>query len=78
MAFGRYPEATVLVQIGQVRPLSDVMGRHIVHLSNSIESRWELVGKLKTSGCEVDTSGVDWTSEGDFAPSSAGHESRGS
>lgn len=72
MAFGRYPEATVLVQVGQLRPLSDVMGRHTVHLSNSIESRWELVGKLRSSGCDVDTSGVDWTSEGDFDPSSAG------
>ena len=32
MALGRKPESTVLVQIGEVRPFSDIAGRHIVHL----------------------------------------------
>jgi predicted nucleotide-binding protein len=33
MAFGRSPENTVLIQVGDHRPFSDVAGRHIVHLT---------------------------------------------
>jgi len=66
MAFGRNPESTVLVQIGQVRPFSDVAGRHIVHLSDSTESRQEFITKLANAGCNVNTDGTDWHSEGDF------------
>ncbi len=66
MAFGRNPEATVLVQIGDVRPFSDIAGRHVAHLSNSPDSRNELVVKLANAGCNVETSGSDWLSEGNF------------
>lgn len=67
MAFGRNPDSTVLVQVGDVRPFSDVAGRHLVHLSNSPQSRHELVTKLANAGCNVDTDGIDWHSEGDFS-----------
>lgn len=66
MAFGRNPQNTVLVQLGEVRPFSDVAGRHIVHLSNNPTSRQELATKLANAGCNVDTSGTDWLSAGDF------------
>jgi predicted nucleotide-binding protein len=66
MAFGKSPERTVLVQIGSIRPFSDVAGRHIVHMSNQPTSRNELITKLANAGCNVDTSGNDWLSEGDF------------
>lgn len=66
MAFGHRPEATVLVQVGPVRPFSDVGGRHVVHLDNTPEKRTELVTKLRTAGCTVDLDGSDWLSEGDF------------
>lgn len=67
MAMGRNPDATVLVQVGEVRPFSDIAGRHIVNLSNSTESRHELVLKLANAGCNIDTSGTDWLTEGDFS-----------
>jgi len=67
MALGRNPESTVLVQIGETRPFSDVAGKHIVRLSNSTESRQEFITKLANAGCNVDTSGTDWHKKGDFS-----------
>ena len=67
MAFGRNPEGTVLIQMGEVRPFSDVAGRHEVRLSNSTESRQELITKLANAGCNVRISGTDWHTEGDFS-----------
>jgi predicted nucleotide-binding protein len=67
MALGRKPESTVIVQIGEVRPFSDIGGRHVVHLANTPTSRQELATKLANAGCNVDTSGTDWLSTGDFS-----------
>lgn len=67
MAFGKNPSSTVLAQLGELRPFSDVAGRHIIRLSNESTSRQEFVTKLANAGCNVDTSGSDWLSAGDFA-----------
>lgn len=66
MAFGRNPEGTILVQVGEVKPFSDVAGRHVVHLSNSTQRRQELLIKLANAGCYINTSGTLWHTEGDF------------
>jgi predicted nucleotide-binding protein len=66
MAFGRDPNSTVLVQIGDLRPFSDVAGRHAVRMSGAPTSRQELATKLANAGCNVDTNGTDWLSAGDF------------
>jgi predicted nucleotide-binding protein len=66
MAFGRDPNSTVLVQVGDVKPFSDVGGRHVTRLTNDVESRSELVTKLRNAGCFVDDGGTDWYSIGDF------------
>lgn len=66
MAFATHPDQTVLVQIGNVREFSDVAGRHVVHMTNEYAKRQELTTKLKNAGCDVDTSGSDWVSAGDF------------
>jgi predicted nucleotide-binding protein len=68
MAFGRNPNSTVLVQLGDIRPFSDVGGRHVLYLSDSPTSRQEFVTKLANAGCNVDTSGTDWLSAGGFQP----------
>jgi predicted nucleotide-binding protein len=60
MAFGRNPSSTVLVQLGELRPFSDVAGRHISRLGNDAKSRNEIAVKLANAGCNVDTSGTDW------------------
>jgi predicted nucleotide-binding protein len=66
MAFGRNPQNTVLVELGYVKPFSDVAGRHVVHLSNDLTSRQELGTKLANAGCNVDMSGTDWHTAGDL------------
>ncbi len=67
MAFGRFPRSTVVVQIGKVRPFSDVLGRHVIQLDNSPETRTEFANRLVSIGCAASMSGTDWLSEGDFA-----------
>jgi predicted nucleotide-binding protein len=67
LAFGRNPDATVLVQVGDVKPFSDIAGRHVVRLTNATETRQEFVTKLANAGCNVQTDGTDWHTEGDFA-----------
>jgi len=66
LAFGTHADKTVLVQVGEIRPFSDVAGRHIVRLSNSADKRQELITKLRSCGCNVDDSGSDWLTEGSF------------
>lgn len=68
MAFGKNPNSTVLVQLGDTRPFSDVGGRHVLRLSNSPDSRQEFATKLANAGCNVDTTGSDWLTVGDFQP----------
>lgn len=66
LSFGHHADSTVLVQVGTVKPFSDVAGRHITRLTNSAESRSEFVTKLGNAGVDTNTSGTDWYTEGDF------------
>src|SRR5688572_22578868 len=44
-AFSSHPDRTVMVQLGKVRPFSDIAGRHVVHMSNDADKRQELATK---------------------------------
>ena len=66
MAFGRRADRTVLVEIGDLRPFSDVAGRHVVRLNNSTQRRQELAQRLETAGCAANLTGTDWHTAGDF------------
>ena len=66
LALGKYPERTILVQVGKLRPFSDIAGRHFVRLRNTSKSRQELAQRLKLAGCKVDLSGTDWHDAGAF------------
>lgn len=68
LALGRAPERTVLVEFGKVRQFSDIAGRHVVRVSDSVASRQEIAARLRTAGCAVDLTGIDWHSAGDFTP----------
>lgn len=73
MALGRDPERTILVEIGNVRPFSDVAGRHAIRLNNDVGRRQDFANRLKTAGCTVDLRGSDWHDSGDFtAPPAPG------
>ena len=66
LALGKYPDRTILVQVGTLRPFSDIAGRHFIRLRNSSKSRQELALRLRIAGCEVDLSGTDWHDAGAF------------
>ena len=67
MAMGRDPKRTVLVELGVMRPFSDIAGRHILRMTDEPERRKELAQRLETAKCAVDTSGDDWLKSGEFA-----------
>lgn len=67
MAFGYRPDHTIIVQFGKLRPFSDIAGRNIIHMDDSAKQRSELANRLGNAGADVDTSGTDWYTEGDFS-----------
>ena len=66
MALGGDPDRTVLVEIGQLRPFSDIAGRHTVRLDDSVTKRGDLAMRLRTAGCPVNLDGTDWHEAGEF------------
>lgn len=68
MAMGRNATRTILVELGDLRPFSDVGGRHAIRMNDSAEKRKSLAQRLDTAGCHPDISGTDWLSAGDFSP----------
>ena len=66
MAMGRNPQRTILVELGKVRPFSDVAGRHAIRLDNTAPKRNDLAQRLNKAGCEVNLTGSDWLTAGDF------------
>lgn len=67
MAMGRDPERTVLVEMGQLRPFSDVGGRHVLRMDGSSQKRQDLAKRLESAGCPVDLAGTDWHTSGDLS-----------
>ena len=66
MAMGRSEDRTVLVELGTLRPFSDVAGRHTIRLDDTSQRRQELAQRLEVAGCLVNLEGTDWHSAGDF------------
>ncbi|WP_410644254.1 TIR domain-containing protein [Amycolatopsis sp. lyj-346] len=62
-AIGR--ERTVFVEMGLVKPFSDISGRLVVRFDGSAPSRHTFAGRLHVAGLNVDNSGTDWLSRGD-------------
>lgn len=66
MAMGRNPDSTVIVELGTLRPFSDIGGRYVIRLDNSTQRRQELAQRLQLAGCPVNISGTQWHTAGDF------------
>ena len=66
MAFGSHPERTIMVQLGYLRPFSDVAGRHTLYFNGTAEDRTELRERLRTAKCAVKDGGTDWLKAGNF------------
>lgn len=67
LALGRHPGKTLLLQVGEVRGFTDILGRHIPRLTNDAAKRNDIANRLAKIGCKVDTTGDDWRSTGDFS-----------
>ena len=66
MAMGRDSNRTILVEMGKLRPFSDIAGRHIIRLDGSSKQRQQLAQRLRAAGCPVNLDGTDWHTEGNF------------
>lgn len=66
MALGLFPDRTVIVELGRLRSVSDIGGRHVIRMDNSTEKRQELAQRLQTAGCTVNVTGTDWHKAGRF------------
>lgn len=71
IAMGRCQERTIIVQVGDIRPFSDIGGRHTIMLDNTSEKKGELARRLFTAGCPVNTyNPKKWVDAGNFELSS--------
>ena len=77
MTMGRNPDHTVLVELGELRPFSDIAGRHVVRLNNSTPRRQEFAQRLSAAGCPVNLSGTDWHTAGNLEPTSPSVKDQG-
>jgi predicted nucleotide-binding protein len=66
MALGLHPDRTILVELGRLRPFSDVYGRHVVRLDGTERPLRDIARRLDHAGCDVDTSGDDWADPKQF------------
>ena len=70
LAFGRHPTNTILIQIGNMRSISDMAGLHIIRYTGKpdgeAEFRNSLATRLERAGCELSKKGTDWLTAGPF------------
>lgn len=66
-AFSRFPERTILVQVGHVKLFSDIDGRYMSNFTGKENERKDLINRLKSVGCIVNDQGDAWRSAGDFS-----------
>lgn len=65
MAMGLNPNRTIILELGRLRPFSDISGRHVIRLDRQ-HARYDLADRLKNAGCPVNINGRDWLTTGDF------------
>ena len=74
MAMSWSQDRTILVELGTLRPFSDIAGLHVIRLDNSSQRRQELADRLRAARCPVNLDGTDWHSAGDFEAAVVGSE----
>ena len=62
LAFGKDETRTILVEVGRLRPFSDIAGRHVVRFDGSEEKRRALVNRLEIAQCILDLRSDDYLS----------------
>ena len=67
LAYAAAPRRTVIVEIGQLRPIADLAGLNVIHFDGTAEAIKKVIGRLTLAGCPADTSGEHWLETGRFA-----------
>lgn len=75
LAMALHPERTVIMEVGIIRPISDLAGRNVIRLDErvgvSIEKRQLLASGLRSAGCPVNQYGDSWTKTPLMCPTGA-------
>ncbi len=67
IAMGIMKKRTIIIEIGDLRPYSDIVGRNVVRLDNKEPSRKRLIERLKTAGLNIKIGKkTKWKSIGNF------------
>lgn len=66
MALASHPNATVLVELGRLRPFTDLGGRHAVRLNGTAAKLRSLAQRLEAAGCHVDRTREGWDDPSQF------------
>jgi hypothetical protein len=60
---GAYPQNTIILEFGNLRPIADLAGLNVVRFNEGAPPAVafkKIIGRLKAAGCPVDDSGTDW------------------
>jgi hypothetical protein len=66
MAMAKFPKRTIIIEMGKLRPFSDVIGRHVIKMEETPQKRNELATRLKSAGCKINLTGIRWLTSGNF------------
>jgi predicted nucleotide-binding protein len=66
IAVTAHPQQTIVLELGRPRRPTDLDGIHAIRIDSKPTWRHEFAERLRTAGCEVDTSGTEWLEVGAF------------
>jgi predicted nucleotide-binding protein len=67
LAFMAYPEQTIIVEVGLMRPIADLAGLNVIRFDGSAIAVRKVLDRLDLAGCPVNISGTNWLDPGRFA-----------
>jgi predicted nucleotide-binding protein len=73
MALALQPGRTLVIEIGTLRPASDIAGLNVIRFDGTVASLHRIAQRLEAAGCAVNTKGQDWLDVARFADLGAHH-----
>ncbi|HEX3782112.1 MAG TPA: nucleotide-binding protein [Pseudonocardiaceae bacterium] len=67
MAMMAYPERTLIVEVGRLRPIADIAGLNVIRFDGTADAVGKIVERLKTAGAKVNDVGSAWRDLRPFA-----------
>jgi predicted nucleotide-binding protein len=66
LALMAYPKSTVVVEVGQMRPIGDLAGLNVIRFDGSATAKRKVLSRLELAGCVIDWPRADWLDAGGF------------